>query len=63
MFQWKKMVFDTFLLSPYLNSLGAMVHKWEPNIIFDVINTLLEVETPIRLEIIYVNTNDYGKWI
>ncbi len=33
----------------------------KPNILFNVINTLLEVETPIRLEIIYINTNDYGR--
>jgi hypothetical protein len=33
----------------------------EPNILFDVIDTLLKVDMPMRLEIIYVNTNDYGR--
>jgi hypothetical protein len=37
------------------------VLKVEPNVLFNFIGAILEIDTPIRLEIISINTNDNGK--
>jgi len=61
MFQHKKMVPNTLSLLSLANCLMLFVLKVEPNVLFNFIGAILEIDTPIRLEIISINTNDNGK--
>jgi hypothetical protein len=55
------MVFDPLVLPPFNKLFGAFVLEVELNILFNVINTILEVDFSIGLKFVLTNTNDYGR--
>jgi hypothetical protein len=55
------MVFGTLMLPPFNKLFGAFVLKMELNILFNVINTILEVDFPIGFKFVSTSTNDYGR--
>jgi len=49
------------MLPPFNKLFGAFVLKMELNILFNVINTILEVDFPIGFKFVSTSTNDYGR--